>query len=81
LEKGAVFQFGIPPNRIDLLNSLDQVVFSAAWNNRITERMTVDNREVCVYYIGIDDLIRNKRAISRNKDMDDLRFLEKRRDS
>jgi hypothetical protein len=43
--------------------------------------MTVDNREVCVYYIGIDDLIRNKRAISRNKDMDDLRFLEKRRDS
>ncbi len=28
------------------------------------------------YYIGIDELIKNKKAVNRNKDMDDMRFLK-----
>ncbi len=29
-----VFQFGVPPNRIDLINKIEKVNFDAAWKNR-----------------------------------------------
>jgi predicted nucleotidyltransferase len=73
--KGKVFQFGRPPNRVDLLNSIDGVGFPAAWKGRKTERFRHRGQLLTVHFIGLEELIRNKRSAGRNKDLDDLRFL------
>ncbi len=38
MEEGVVFQFGRPPYRIDLLNQIDGVAFSEAWDGRETSK-------------------------------------------
>jgi len=73
--KGKVFQFGRPPNRVDLLNSIDGVGFQAAWKGRKTERFSHRGKLLTVHFIGLEELIRNKKSAGRNKDLDDLRFL------
>jgi len=73
--KGKVFQFGRPPNRLDLINSIDGVGFPAAWKGRKTERFKHRGQLLTVHFIGLEELIRNKRSAGRNKDLDDLRFL------
>ncbi len=40
--KGTIFQFGVPLNRIDLINSLDAVSFEEAWESR-KEEMSQNN--------------------------------------
>jgi hypothetical protein len=79
--KGMVIQFGVPPNRMDLMGRIDGVKFGPAWGRKITEKMTIAGNVVPVYYIGLEDLIRNKRAVDRDRDRDDLRFLLKCRES
>ena len=73
--KGQVIQFGVPPNRIDLVNRISGVTFEKAWSNRKAVSMRIKNREVSVNYIGLSDLIKNKAAAGRSKDLDDLKFL------
>lgn len=68
-QQGLILQFGVPPNRID------GVEFREAWPRRKTLRLGVEPEGPLVHYIGIDDLIRNKRAAGRAKDLDDLRYL------
>ncbi|MEA2718502.1 MAG: hypothetical protein QOJ39_366 [Candidatus Eremiobacteraeota bacterium] len=70
-----VFQIGIEPNRIDVLTAIDGVTFDGAWASRVEgshggERMWV---------IGMDDLIASKRAAGRERDLLDVRELERRR--
>ncbi len=67
-----VFQIGVPPGRIDLLTDVSGVNFDAAWSNR----MTVEIDGVKLSIIGRSDLIANKRATGRPKDIADLAFLE-----
>ncbi|NOX36395.1 MAG: hypothetical protein GXO78_02570 [Calditrichaeota bacterium] len=74
-EKGAIFQFGFPPNRIDLLNQLDGVTFKEAWEGKVTEYMRVNNKKISIYYIGLKELIKNKKACGRPRDIEDLKFL------
>ncbi|OQX87321.1 MAG: hypothetical protein B6D55_03710 [Candidatus Omnitrophica bacterium 4484_70.2] len=38
-EQGVIIQFGVSPNRIDLLNYIDGVEFKTAWKNRKTEHI------------------------------------------
>jgi hypothetical protein len=78
LEPGAVIQFGVPPNRLDLINIIDGVSFQSAWENRVTENVTASGGEIKIFFISLDDLIRNKKAVSRNKDLDDLKYLERK---
>lgn len=70
-----VVQFGIPPNRIDLLTSIEAVKFAEAWENRLVEKVKIDNEEYQVYFIGLEQLIKNKESIKRNKDIEDLKYL------
>jgi len=79
-EPGAIFQFSVPPNRIDLLNRIDGVMFVEAWTNRREVLVPAPDGEVRVWYIGLADLIRNKTAAGRGKDLEDLRFLRRLRD-
>ena len=66
-----VVQLGRPPNRIDLLTSISGVDFALAWHKRVTAQL--DGIPVC--FLGRDELLQNKRAAGRAKDIDDLQKL------
>jgi hypothetical protein len=66
-----VYQIGVPPARIDILTSISGVTFEEGWTNRIA--MMVGGLEVPV--LGRDELIRNKRAAGRPRDLADLADL------
>ncbi|HRE00485.1 MAG TPA: hypothetical protein PLV68_04245 [Ilumatobacteraceae bacterium] len=66
-----VLQLGYPPYRIDVLTAIDGVTFEQAW----PRRLTVDSGSVQFSVIGRDDLILNKRAAGRPRDLDDVNRL------
>jgi len=72
---GTIVQFGTPPNRIDLINMIEGVVFSDAWNSRVADSVMGDETEIPVYFISLELLIKNKKAVGRYKDLDDLQYL------
>lgn len=74
-DRGVVFQFGLPPNRIDLLNDIDGMAFATAWPRRTEVKLKDGETWISYAYIGLDDLIENKRASGRAKDLDDLPYL------
>jgi hypothetical protein len=73
---GVVFQFGVPPNRIDLINQIDGVDFLSAWSGRTEVELNSEGGPVRFSFIGLPELIRNKRSSGRPKDLDDLPFLQ-----
>ena len=75
IDPESFFAMGIPPNRIDVLNSIDGITFEEAWPRRVEGR----HGDVLMWVIGIDDLIRNKRAAGRSTDLIDVEKLERRR--
>ncbi|MCC5843011.1 MAG: hypothetical protein JJU05_02040 [Verrucomicrobia bacterium] len=75
-KSGEIIQFGMPPNRIDLLNQIDGVSFSEAWENRIELSMMLSTTTFPLCYIGKAELRKNKLASGRPKDLQDLLFLE-----
>jgi hypothetical protein len=68
---GRVIQFGLPPRRLDVLTHLSGLEFEAAWSGR--ELHTVGALEVP--FLGRSELIANKRASGRPKDLADLEVL------
>ncbi len=68
---GIVFQIGVEPSRIDILTSVSGVEFDAAWHNRMVVR--IDGMDIPV--IGRNDLVVNKRASGRPKDIADAETL------
>jgi len=74
-KRGVIFQFGVPPNRIDLLNDIDGVGFESAWQRRTRVLLESQTGNVPFSYIGLEDLIQNKRASGRPKDQEDIPFL------
>jgi len=72
LKRSQILQLGIPPNRIDILTSISGVEFEDAWKHRIAAHID----DLQVHFIGKEDLIRNKRASGRPKDLGDLSKLE-----
>jgi hypothetical protein len=69
------YAMGVPPNRIDVLNTIDGITFDQAWPGRV-EGHYGDER---MWVIGMDDLITNKRAAGRPSDLVDVSRLERRR--
>lgn len=72
-----IVQFGIPPHRIDLLSVISAVDFAQAWKTKVSERFKVGRNEYPVHYISLKELIRNKKASGRPRDMEDLEFLNR----
>lgn len=66
-----VFQIGDSPGRIDILAEISVVTFEAAWDSRIS--ITIDDATFAV--LGRADLIANKRASGRPRDLADLDAL------
>lgn len=67
-----VFQMGLPPVRIDILTTISGVTFDDAWHGRLNMRIEGQNVPV----LGLKELISNKRAAGRAKDLADLEALE-----
>lgn len=66
-----VFQIGVVPQRIELLTSITGVTFDDAWANR----MYVEIDELEVPVLGRSELVRNKRAVGRTRDLADIEEL------
>jgi predicted nucleotidyltransferase len=73
LKEGYVSQIGYPPLRIDILNSIDGISFPAAYRNKQTLKL----EEIEISYIGLEDLIANKKATGRSQDLTDVKQLAK----
>ncbi len=69
---GIVYQIGVPPNRIDILTSIDGVEFADAWSSRYQ----VDIEELTVPVISREHLILNKKTAGRPQDLVDIAQLE-----
>jgi len=78
---GIIFQFGVPPNRIDLLNEIDGVEFETVWRGQTEVELHTGSGKFPLSYIGLEELIRNKEASARPKDLEDLPFLIEARNS
>lgn len=70
---GITFQMGLPPYRVDILTEISGVTFVDAWPKRIVNDFSGHSYAV----IGREDLIRNKRATGRPKDLLDVIELER----
>lgn len=73
LEDGRMIRAGFEPMRLEILNRIAGVTFEDCYPNRI--EFEVDG--VPIQVIGRDDLIANKLAAGRDKDMGDVRKLTK----
>ncbi|HEX8620273.1 MAG TPA: DUF6036 family nucleotidyltransferase [Thermoanaerobaculia bacterium] len=72
-QPGIIFQIGRVPKRIDILTQISGVSFDEAWPNRIL----VESDGVRYAVIGKHELIQNKLATGRPKDLVDVRNLER----
>ncbi len=68
---GNVLTFGIAPVRVDLINEIDGVTFDEARPNAVRGRYG----NVDVTFIGLADLVKNKKATPRIKDKGDVEEL------
>jgi hypothetical protein len=71
-----VYQIGLPPRRIDLMTGISGVQFADAWPARIMVNLEGET----IPCIGLSDLVQNKRASGRKKDLVDLEILERQLD-
>ncbi|MCY1069773.1 nucleotidyltransferase [Nannocystis sp. RBIL2] len=72
-EPGVAYPLGEEPFRIDILTEIRGVAFDDAWPRRVTGRV---HGEPCPV-LGLDDLLANKRATGRLKDLLDAESLER----
>ncbi len=68
---GFVIQLGFPPVRIDLITSLTGVSWKESFSNKVRGKYG----NVPVNYIGREQLIKNKKALGRTKDLADIEAL------
>lgn len=69
---GRIVQLGLPPNRIDLVTGISGVDFDEVWANRVAA--TLDG--IPVSLIGKEELLLNKRASGRAKDLADVEAID-----
>jgi hypothetical protein len=71
-EPNVVHFFGRPPLRVDFLNTLSAVEFDDAWSRRVH----IESNGLTMPVMSKVDLIANKRAAGRLKDLADVESLE-----
>ncbi|OQW98068.1 MAG: hypothetical protein BWK77_00170 [Verrucomicrobia bacterium A1] len=74
---GTVFQIGVAPRRIDIITSASGLQFEEAFSR--SSAVSIEGIEV--HIPSVEDLIRNKRASGRTKDLADAEALEEMKDS
>jgi hypothetical protein len=76
-QEGTVFQIGVAPRRIDIMTSASGLSFEDVFSRAMT--VELDGMEVRIPSVA--DLIVNKRASGRTKDLADAEALEALEDS
>jgi predicted nucleotidyltransferase len=66
-------QLGREPLRIDILISISGVEFKDAYKNKVRGNYLGIN----IDFISVNDLIKNKKATCRKKDIDDVEWIKK----
>lgn len=74
LKKNFVTQLGHEPVRIDILNDVDGLTFSQAWENR----KVVEYDGVAINFVGLKELLVLKTIAGRSQDKTDLEKLKAR---
>jgi predicted nucleotidyltransferase len=74
---GTIFQIGVAPRRIDIITAATGLQFEETYRNSIS----VNIEGVEVHIPSVEDLIRNKRATGRTKDLADAESLESLKNS
>jgi predicted nucleotidyltransferase len=72
-ESGKVFYIGEYPNRIEILKEASGIDFDECY----MRKKTFSINEIKIDVISIDDMIINKKAANRDKDIPDVNTLEK----
>ena len=75
-DPGSIIRIGIPPTRIEMINSISGLTFDEVWKRRVEGKYG----NVPVNYISFSDLLKNKREIGRPKDLADVDELGGNRD-
>lgn len=70
-QEGRIVQLGYPPVRVDIITSITGV----SWERARSGRAQGQFGDVPVHYIGREDLVANKRALGRKKDLADLEAI------
>ena len=73
LDKDTIVRLGNPPVRIEIMTSVSGVNFEECFKHRKQIKMD----EIQVNIIGREDLLRNKKAAGRYKDLADVEKLER----
>jgi hypothetical protein len=68
----SVFQIGVEPDRIDILQGIAGVTFDEAWPSRVEALL---DKDTPAHVISRDHLIRNKLASGRHQDFADVEKL------
>jgi hypothetical protein len=76
LSEGDMITFGVAPVRVDFLNQIDGIDYENARPRRIRGKYS----DTEVYFIGKEDLLRNKRSTKRTKDKADAEELTNKND-
>ena len=71
-DSNAVFSFGVPPERIDILTSITAIGFDNAWGNR----NVAEYDGISAFVLHWRELLTNKRANGRLKDAADAEWIE-----
>ena len=74
---GTIFQIGVAPRRIDIITAASGLQFEPAYQHSI--QLNIEEMEVRIP--SIDDLILNKKATGRTKDLADIEILESLKNS
>jgi hypothetical protein len=77
MQDGTIFQIGVAPRRIDIITSASGLQFEETFRNS----KPVKFEEIEVRIPSIDDLIINKKATGRTKDLADAEVLESLKNS
>lgn len=73
LEEGKMIRAGFEPMRLEILNQISGVTFEECYPHR----MEIEVEGIPVKFIGRDQLIANKLASGRDKDLSDVKKLTK----
>lgn len=71
--KGTIVQLGYEPLRVDLITSIKGLEFDEVWKNRKVGEYGRHR----VYFIGLRELIKNKKMLTRPLDRIDLEILQR----
>ena len=72
--KDVIFRMGVPPMRLEILTTISGLTFPEAYKNR--EYLRFDKLDVPC--ISLQDLLKNKKAAARPKDLLDIEIILKK---